>query len=576
MTSVANAAGAAVGAPRGTEAEPTGEREFSLGQPVFADADLSRLQKEEGDLAAWRRAFALRGTEAPRTVSGDFAVAVRVDADRLFLAVDRFAVRSLCYRIEGDTLRCAERADQVAGTHGEIDPQAIYDYFYFHVIPAPRTIFRRVLRLPPGHAAQFEKGRLTLAPYWIPEFEETRPGSFPELKSEFLQLLETSVRNQLDGRRIGCFLSGGTDSSSVAGMLTRVTGRPAACYSIGFDAQGYDEMEYARIAARHFGTEHHEYYITPEDLVRGIPEVASHYDQPFGNSSALPAFFCARMAREDGIEKLLAGDGGDELFCGNTRYAKQRVFDWYWGLPAGLRHKVLEPLSVYIKDIPLLRKGASYVAQARVPMPDRTQTYNLLSRLGLAEVLTPGFLAQVDTEAPLVQQREVWEQARGATLVNRMLAFDWRYTLADNDLPKVCGTANLAGVAVGFPLLDQCILDFSLRLPPDYKLKGLKLRWFFKEALRGFLPDEILAKSKHGFGLPFGVWVTRHAALKRLAEESLHNLADRGLVRHAFIDSLLTEHLSDHPGYYGEMVWIMMMMEQWLRHHAPSYRCAHE
>ena len=149
-----------------------------------------------------------------------------------------------------------------------------------------------------------------------------------------------------------------------------------------------------------------------------------------------------------------------------------------------------------------------------------------------------------------------------------MLAYDWRYTLADADLPKVCGSTRLAGVAVGFPFLDKRVLDFSLRLPTDYKLKGLKLRWFFKEALRGFLPDEILTKKKQGFGLPFGIWATRHEALGRCALESLHSLAGRGIVRPAFVAQLMDEQLPAHPGYFGEMVWILMMLEQWLQSQA--------
>ena len=166
----------------------------------------------------------------------------------------------------------------------------------------------------------------------------------------------------------------------------------------------------------------------------------------------------------------------------------------------------------------------------------------------------------------------VWGQANSAGELNRTLAFDWRYTLAESDLPKVCGTTRLAGVEVGFPFLDQSLLDFSMQLPPDYKLKGLKLRWFFKEALRGFLPDEIITKKKQGFGLPFGVWATRHAGLAAMAGESLRSLGERGIVRQDFIKDLVAKRLPEHPGYYGEMVWILMMLEQWLQGHAPGLR----
>ena len=155
-----------------------------------------------------------------------------------------------------------------------------------------------------------------------------------------------------------------------------------------------------------------------------------------------------------------------------------------------------------------------------------------------------------------------------------MLAYDFKYTLADNDLPKVVGATRLAGIDVGFPLLSDEIVDFSLRLPPGYKVRGLTLRWFFKEALRDFLPEAILRKKKHGFGLPFGVWTLEHEPLKRLATDALASFAERGVVRATFARDLLDQRLPAHPGYYGEMVWILTTLEHWLRSRAPGYRLA--
>ena len=145
-------------------------------------------------------------------------------------------------------------------------------------------------------------------------------------------------------------------------------------------------------------------------------------------------------------------------------------------------------------------------------------------------------------------------------IFNALLAFGFFHD------QRVSGRS-LAGVAVGFPFLDQRLVDFSLRLPREYKLKGLKLRWFFKEALRGFLPDEIITKKKQGFGLPFGVWANRHEPLRQFAGDALRSLGTRGIVHPEFIRSLLDEHLPAHPGYYGEMVWILMMLEQWIQQH---------
>lgn len=206
-----------------------------------------------------------------------------------------------CYRLDGNALRFAERADELADSSSRSIPKPSTT-ICTHAIPSPRTIFKGIYRLPPAHYLLFENGRLTVAPYWTPRFEDDRPVSFDSLRDEFRHLLRQATERQLDGGKAGCFLSGGTDSSTVAGMIGEVRGSPAATYSIGFEAQGYDEMAFARIAAKRFNTEHHEYYVTPADLVRSISAVATHYDQPFGNSSALPAYYCAKMAKEDGVD----------------------------------------------------------------------------------------------------------------------------------------------------------------------------------------------------------------------------------------------------------------------------------
>jgi asparagine synthase (glutamine-hydrolysing) len=224
--------------------------------------------------------------------------------------------------------------------------------------------------------------------------------------------------------------------------------------------------------------------------------------------------------------------------------------------------------------LPGLSKAASYVQQARVPMPQRLNMYNLLLRLGLEQVLAPDFLAQVDTAHDAERQRAEYGRSAGAPLINRMLAYDWKYTLADNDLPKVVGTTGLAGIGSAFPLLADEIVDFSLRLPARYKLNGLKLRWFFKEALRGFLPDETITKKKQGFGLPFGVWALQHAPLAKLADDALGSLGTRGIVAPGFLARLRRELLPAHPGYYGELVWILSMLEFWLRERRPDFRAA--
>lgn len=544
---------------------------ISLGEPRFPGTTAAGHSPPGGRAAAWHALYAAHRERTPEYARGPYAVVV-VDlrARSVLLATDRFSTHGLCYHWQGDRIAFSDRADSVptAGAP-QLDPQALFDYLYFHVIPAPRTAFRDVVRLAQGASLWFQRGKAQSLSHWNPKFDEDAHARSSDLRGDFRRLIREAVGREAEGGRVGCFLSGGTDSSTVAGTLCEVLAEPARTYSIGFDAEGYDEMEYARIAARHFGTEHHEYYLTPEDLLLGIPRVAAHYDQPFGNSSVLPAYYCARLAKEDGVDKLLAGDGGDELFGGNSRYAKQRIFEAYWRIPEPFRRSVIEKL---VDAVPALertagiRKAVSYVRQARVPMPDRMNTYNLLMGLGVENVLTTEFLENLRTDEPRRLEREVYARCGATALINRMLAYDWKFTLADNDLPKVCGAAELAGIRVGFPLLCDDLVDFSLRLAPEMKLKRLKLRYFFKESLRGFLPGEIIRKRKHGFGLPFGVWLSRCPELRDFAFASLGSLAQRDIVKSSFIDDLIARRVAEHPGFYGEFVWILMMLEEWLGH----------
>ena len=527
-----------------------------------------------GEAARWLDRYARRAESAATDVGGGFgAVIIDCNRRRALLLVDRFGIEALCYRHAGRTLTFADRACDVPGTAKSISRQSLFDYLFFHVIPAPQTVYADVTRLAAAHRLVVSETSAVATRYWRPDFTENDHGRLSARKHEFVDLVQKAVNEEADQPSTACFLSGGTDSSTIAGMLTRARGVPAHAYSIGFEAEGYDEMEYARLAAHHFGLAHHEYYLTPDDLVDAIPGVAASLDQPFGNSSVLPSYFCALRARADGFTRMLAGDGGDELFGGNARYALQNLFEIYHALPRRLRASVLEPLacqSTLLRRVPGLRQLGGYVRHARPEMPDRLNGFNLLHFIGMDAVLDPEFRAHIDVESPTKQQRAIWGSSRAASLTNRMLEYDWKFTLADSDLPKVRAASQSADITVGYPFLSRQLVDFSVNLPPRWKVRNFKLRWFFKQALAGFLPGEILRKKKHGFGLPFGAWVLRHEPLRALADDALDGIATRGIVSSSMARELMISRLPQAPAFYGEMVWILMMLELWLRSHEAS------
>ncbi len=513
-----------------------------------------------------------RGTDALASIGGDFALAAWDSQRRRgFIAVDRIGVQPLVYAQKNGAFVFASDLDLLCG-HPDIrrslSAQGIYDYLFYHVSPGPSTIFEGLFRLAPGHCLEFGDGATAAArPYWSMQFEERHGRPQQELEQEFIEVMQTAVAEAARSEAPAAFLSGGTDSSTVSGMLARVGDKPARTFSIGFDVDGYDEMAYARIAARHFGCEHHEYYVTPRDVVDAVPKIAASYDQPFGNASAIPTYYCARFAREHGVSRLLAGDGGDELFGGNERYGKHYLLGLYSKVPKLLRRGLVEPLLLSVPGtdrVPLVRKLRSYVEQARPPMPQRYNSYNLLMYLGQDKVFTPEFLASVDPGHPERLLADAHAPYKNASLINQMLGIDLRFILADGDLPKVTHMCELAGVDVAFPMLDDRVIEFSRLLASDLKLRGTTLRWFFKHALRDFLPPEVLTKEKHGFGLPVGAWLTGHKPLYDLAADGIAVLRQRGIVQPRFIDELLDARLREHAPYFGTMVWVLMMLGLWL------------
>ena len=534
--------------------------------------ELATLAAKRNCAAALAEAYRRHGGDCLRHMGGAFAIAI-VDTDSAsgLLAVDRMGIRSLCYANPSGRLVFGSSAESVAAhpeVGGALSHQAIFNYLFCHVVPGPGTIFAAVHKLRPAECIAFANGAVDKRFYWQLRYEDDGKDSFEALQPRFRQLLREATGRAIDrDADIGAFLSGGTDSSTVAGLMSRLRGKPAKTYSIGFAAEGFDEMAYARITARHFATSPHEYYVTPQDVVDAIPIIAQAYDEPFGNESAVPTYFCARMARADGVRVMLAGDGGDEIFGGNARYAKQKLFEAYGMVPEAVRRGFIEPLALGVPGgdrLAPLRKLRSYIRQASVPLPERLESYNFLQRSPLAEVFEAEFLGAVNPAEPLALQREAYQRALSRSPVNRMMHLDLQFTLADNDLRKVSRMCEVAGVEVRYPLIDDALVEFSGEIPASLKVKGFKLRYFFKQALKDFLPPETLAKSKHGFGMPFGLWLREYRPLADLARDSLGAFARRGIVKPTYLEDLLQQHETGHATYFGVMIWVIMMLERWL------------
>ena len=532
---------------------------------------LADVAAESGDAAALIEAYKDCGTDALNLVTGSFAVAVIDEPNgKSLIAVDRMGVRPLCYTaIDGDGFRFGSTTDLVVEAMGALPPlsaQSLFNYVYFHVIPSPDTVFQGVSKLEPGQYALYQDGRLETGFYWQPAFENIAKSEREELQQQLMQRMRDAIERSAPDANTGAFLSGGLDSSTVCGLANERTANALPVYTIGFEQQGYDEMEFAQSAADHFGLDLRPYYATPDDVAEAIPLIASSYDEPFGNSSAVPAYLCGKLAHRDGVNRLLAGDGGDELFAGNERYLKQTVFEYYQRAPKILRKALLEPIASVIPPnlTRFTHKVQRYIEQANVPMPERLQTYNFLHIHDPAFIFTDGFLENVNPRNPLDQMDAWYQRCSSADLLDKMLAFDWKLTLADNDIRKVNVMCAAAGTDVSYPLLDDDLVEFSTQIPSGLKIEKRELRAFFKNTVASYLPSKIIHKEKHGFGLPFGEWVRNNSSLADVVMPSLDNLRNRNIVRAEFIEFLLEGNRNTHAAFFGNVIWVLTMLERWL------------
>src|SRR5262245_19677718 len=300
------------------------------GRPRWRDAGSAEVARRHGNAAAVFAAFDAAGSELTRHLSGSYAIALfDGKSAQLLLVTDRFGTRPLAYGLVPDGFVCGSNTDLIrrhGAVGGTFDLQSIYDYFFFHVVPSPRSIFTGIHKLEPGQIVTIGPSGVQARFHWRPSFcTNASRAELTRLAKDLPSVLAAAVKNCEPGPGFGSYLSGGLDSSAVSGFLSKTLTTPTPAYCVGFDQAGYDEMEFARIAARHFNLLLREIYATPEDVAEVFGFLAATYDEPFGNASVVPAYLCARAAAADGLHHLLAGDGGDELFGGNTRYVRQNV-----------------------------------------------------------------------------------------------------------------------------------------------------------------------------------------------------------------------------------------------------------
>lgn len=516
--------------------------------------------------------YLARGTDFVGLLRGAFSIALwDAREQRLMLAIDQLGVHHLYWALRKEGLYFSSRSSAITTAQdqpAEVNPAALMQFMILSVVPAPLSIYDGVERLRPGYFLIYERGQVKQQCYWDMQYQESQDHDVQHWATAVRDELREAVRATAEGcppETTGAYLSGGTDSSTVVAFLDDWHS-PANTFSVWFEDPRYSEIDFARTTAQAFRTRHFERCVSPEDADEAIPKILEYYDEPFGNSSVVGAYWCARMARERGMETLLAGDGGDELFAGNERYAADKIFQVYDSVPSWLRRRWIEPV---VGLLPEDSRPRRFLRRACIPNPRRTLSRNLFLSLQPGEVFDPGFLEVVPAEHWLDISETHFASASAETELNRMMYLDLKITLADNDLRKVLGTAELAGVRVRFPLLDQRLVEFSGRIPSWLKMRGWEKRYIFKQAMKGILPRRVLYKKKHGFGVPLGKWLLHNRRLNSLVVDVLSDprTRQRGYFCPAFLDRLMELRRGQHAAYYGEVTWYLLVLELWHRQH---------
>ena len=517
------------------------------------------------------------GDDFLKAVKGGFRLTLwDRDKQKLIVAVDPFATKPIYYLVQngrfafGPGVSCISR---VPGFDREVDPNVLYFYLNHSFVPAPHSIYRKIRRLEPGQYIVWHKENLSIRQYWDIQYNEDQRLS-ADIASDLVyagvdRALQFYVASQsCTETEMGAFLSGGTDSSTLVGLLSKIQNKPVNAFSVGFDEQAYNEIHYARVAAKHYGAVAHECFVSPEDALKALPVLAESFDEPFGNSSAIPTYFCLRMAKEAGVKVMFAGDGGDELFAGNERYLSEKVFLPFDLLPAGAQ-ALSKRVARCLPALYPLGKIRRYIERASEPNPDRFFYYQLFLSRNEGALFTADFMAQVDQAFPLAVPRRHYSNVQSAAALNRLLYLDLKMCIADNDLFKVNRMAESIDIKVCFPYLDRNLAELTGKIPVSLKLKGSEKRYIFKKAFGKLLPEEILKKKKHGFGLPIVGWLRNHSGFKDLARALLldNSSLQRGYFQRPAMEALFARQEQEAGNLYSSAIWNLMMLELWHQNH---------
>jgi len=508
------------------------------------------------------------GEACVERLRGMFAFAIYDKREqKLFIARDRVGVKPLHYAIVGNGIVFGSEIKsllQHRAVNREVNFEAISDFFSYGYVPDPHSAFRGIEKLPPGHTLTFKDSRLTTRCYWDFDYPERNREPVREegyYIERLRELLAESVRLRLvSDVPLGAFLSGGIDSSTVVAMMAREMGRRVKTFSIGFTESSFDELDYARITARHFNTEHHEFVVTP-DVCNIVEEIVWHHDEPFADVSSIPTYIVSKMAREH-VTVALSGDGGDELFAGYKRYLVDGERAKFERVPRFIRRGVMLPLS---RALPRGAYGKNFLRNIALDGDERyVDSLSYFHEEKKRGLLSNEFLSAIRKHDSSEEFRRIYGAPASRERIDHLLYLDSKTYLAGDIMTKVDRMSMAHSLEAREPLLDHKLIEFVAQIPASLKLRGSETKSILKRAIRGLIPDEIIDRKKQGFDVPIQQWFKEDLRAMLLDTLTGSRARQRGYFKPGAVEAILDEHMRGRRDN-SRHLWGLLTLELWHR-----------
>ena len=544
----------------------------------FRLAERGHIFRSETDTEVLIHLYEELGIEMVRELNGMFAFAIW-DSRRqqLHLARDRYGVKPLFYTWQGgrflfgSEIKCILQDPRF---RRRINLQALHDFLSFDYVPGEQTAFEDIYEVPPAHRMTIDvAGQAKTERYWTPSFEIDESLDEQSAACKALELMDAAVKRQLIADvPIGVLLSGGLDSSTIVALMHRHTSEPIRTYSVGFDDPSFNELPYARIVSKTFGTIQREVVVGPE-LVRDLlPRYLSYIDEPYADGSAIPTYYVCQLAKDE-VVVVLSGEGGDEAFAGYETYAAHKASHWFKRVPRWVRNGLISPivncLPVSNKKLSLEFKMKRFLGGQDLPPAQAHLWWRIvLTEAQKRELYAPAVAEQLTPEPSDRYFTDVFGRSSAKHVLNRIMHIDFSVFLPDDLMIKNDRMSMAHSLEARVPMTDSELTDFMLSVPPRLKLRGLRKKQIMRRAMDRILPNSILNKKKVGLEIPYSRWLKNELKDLLFTYCGPRRIADTGLFRPEKVKSLIDDHMAEKYDN-GRALWGLLNYMMWLEMYIP-------